>query len=176
MYHIYRADRLLSSIQNGEGFLLYDPFWYNGVEPLRYFSPLTAYFLAFCAFLAGQSALQGYFLYLAGILFLGAVVWLYVGIRKKRILLGGFLGLLWFFMPPNLTNFFGEGDLSRAFAIALLPLLLYLIVAFLDTRRFGYMPLIMLCYILMVLSHAGYAGMITLSLLFYLLLDKFLNK
>ena len=37
MYHIYRADRLLSSIQSGEVFPLYDPFWYNGVEPLRYF-------------------------------------------------------------------------------------------------------------------------------------------
>ncbi len=176
MYHIYRADRLLSSIQNGGGFLLYDPLWYNGVEPLRYFSPLTAYLLALCAFLAGQNALQGYFLYLAGILFLGAAVWLYIGIRKNRILLGAFLGLLWFFMPPNLTNFFGEGDLSRAFCIALLPLLLYLIVAFLDTRRFFYMPFIMLCYILMLLSHTGYTGMITLALLFYLLLDKFLNK
>ena len=176
LYHIYRADKLLSSIQSGDYYPLYDANWYNGVEPLRYFSPLTAYILTFCAFLAGQNALQGYYLYLAIILFLGAAIWLYVGVRKKRLFMGAFLGCLWFFMPANLTNFFGEGDLARAFVIALLPLLLYLIISFLDTRRFFYMPFIMLCYILMLLSHTGYAGMIAIALVFYLLLDKFINK
>lgn len=176
MYHIYRADRLLTSIRNGDVFPLYDPFWYNGVEPLRFFSPLSAYLLAGCAALAGQSVLQGYYLYLAIILFLGAAIWVYIGLRKNRVLVGGMIGLLWFFMPANLTNLFAEGDLSRAFAIALFPLLLYLIVAFLDTRRFFYMPFIMICYILILLSHTGYAGMITISLLAYLLMDKFFNK
>ncbi len=176
LYHIYRADQLLSSVRTGDYFPLYDANWYNGVEPLRYFSPLTAYILALCGYLAGQSVLQGYFLYLAIILFLGAVIWLYVGIRKKRLFMGAFLGFLWFFMPANLTCFFGKGDLARALCIALLPLLLYLTVSFLDTRRFFYMPFIMICYLVMLLSHTGYTGMITIAMVFYFLLDKFINK
>lgn len=176
LYHIYRADGLLSAIRDGDFYPLYDANWYNGVEPLRYFSPLTTYLLVLCAYIAGQNVLQGYFVYLAVVFFLGAVIWLYLGLRKNRVLLGGFLGVLWFFMPTNLTCLFAEGDLSRAFCIALLPLLLYLVVSFLDTRRFFYMPFIMICYILMLLSHVGYAGMITIALAFYLLLDKFFNK
>ncbi len=176
LYHIYRADQLLSSIRTGDYFPLYDANWYNGVEPLRYFSPLTAYMLVLCGVLAGQNVLQGYFWYLAILFFLGAAVWLYVGIRKKRLLMGAFLGLLWFFMPANLTACFGEGDLARGLVIALLPLLLYLIVSFLDTRRFFYMPFIMICYLLMLLSHTGYTGMVTIAMVFYLLLDKFINK
>ena len=31
MYHIYRGDWILSSIESGDGWPLYNPVWYNGV-------------------------------------------------------------------------------------------------------------------------------------------------
>ena len=55
MYHVYRGDYVYNAIKSGNWYPLYDPAWYNGVEILRYWSPLPAYVMAFCQYLAGGS-------------------------------------------------------------------------------------------------------------------------
>ena len=52
MYHIYRGDWILKSVESGDLWPLYDPVWYNGVELMRYWPPVAAYLMAFCQFVA----------------------------------------------------------------------------------------------------------------------------
>ena len=59
MYHIYRGDYVYNSIKSGNWYPIYNSMWYNGVELLRYWAPLGAYFMAFCQLLAGGSQSLG---------------------------------------------------------------------------------------------------------------------
>ena len=74
MYHVYRGDYVYNAIKSGNWYPLYDPAWYNGVEILRYWSPLPAYVMAFCQYLAGGSQFGAYLFYIGGVCFLGACV------------------------------------------------------------------------------------------------------
>ena len=98
---------------------------------MRYWAPLPVYFLAFCQALAGGNDITGYLVFTGLVFFLGAVVWLYIGMKKERPLLGAFIGVLWFFMPNNLFALFVEGNLPRSLSMVLLPLLFYYIYEFL---------------------------------------------
>ena len=59
MCHIYKGDVLYHSIRQGNWYPLYDSFWYNGVQMMRYWAPLPVYFLAFCQALAGGNDITG---------------------------------------------------------------------------------------------------------------------
>ena len=74
MYHVYRGDYVYKSIKSGNLFPLYDPMWYNGVELLRYWSPLPAYVMALCQFIAGGSQFGAYLIFVGGVCFFGACV------------------------------------------------------------------------------------------------------
>ena len=84
LYHIYRGDYVYNSIKDGNWYPLYDYMWYNGVELMRYWAPFAAYFMAFCEMLAGGNMLIGYLIFVGIISVLGALSWLYIGIRMKR--------------------------------------------------------------------------------------------
>ncbi len=45
LQYIYRAKMLLKGIGEGNGFPLYDPYWFNGEQLLRYVEPLPIYLL-----------------------------------------------------------------------------------------------------------------------------------
>lgn len=47
MCHIYKGDVLYHSIKMGNWYPLYDNFWYNGVQMMRYWAPLPVYFWLF---------------------------------------------------------------------------------------------------------------------------------
>ena len=79
----------------GNWYPLYDNFWYNGVQMMRYWAPLPVYFLAFCQWLAGGSDINGYLIFISLVFYMGALSWLFIGIRKKRIFMGAFIGVLW---------------------------------------------------------------------------------
>lgn len=70
MYHIYRGDYIYNSIKAGNLYPGYNNMWYNGVELMRYWAPLAAYFVAFCQFLAGGSQMGGYLVFVGMICFL----------------------------------------------------------------------------------------------------------
>ena len=79
MYHIFRGDYVYNSIKEGSWYPIYNSMWYNGVEILRYWSPLPAYVMAFCQYLASGSQFGAYLFYIGGVCFLGACVWPFIG-------------------------------------------------------------------------------------------------
>ena len=46
MCHVYKGDVLYHAIRQGNWYPLYDRFWYNGVQMMRYWAPLPVYFLS----------------------------------------------------------------------------------------------------------------------------------
>lgn len=167
MYHIYRGDYVYNSIKDGSWYPLYDYMWYNGVELMRYWAPLAAYFMAFCEMLADGNMLIGYLIFVGIISVLGALSWLYIGIRMKRPVLGAFIGFIWFFMPNNLCALFVEGNLARSLSMIFLPLFIYEVSEYLKDRKVIRIPFVMISFILIALCHLGYAGMVALAVLVY---------
>ena len=176
MAHLYKADLLYQNIQKGVFYPLYDSMWYNGVEIMRYWAPLSIYILTLCQALAGGNILTGYLVFVGFIFFLGACIWLYLGKYYDRLWLGGFLGILWFFMPNNLMAFFTEGNLPRSVCIIILPLFIHFIHTYLMEDVWSSLFKIIICFSLMALCHTGYAGMIALSVFLFLIIYSLLYK
>ncbi len=176
MCHVYKGDVLYHSILEGNWYPLYDNFWYNGVQMMRYWAPLPVYFLAFCQGLAGGSEIIGYLVFNGLIFFLGAMVWLYIGVKKDRIVLGAFIGALWFFMPNNLFALFVEGNLPRSLSMVLLPLFIYYIHEFLFEKQWKELKKVIPVFTAIALCHVGYAGMIALAMLVFLAVYKIIYK
>ncbi|MGN0166247.1 MAG: 6-pyruvoyl-tetrahydropterin synthase-related protein [Lachnospiraceae bacterium] len=167
LYHVYRGDYIYNVINEGNLYPLYNAAWYNGVELLRYWPPLTAYISAACQALAGGSAMNGYLLFVGFIFFFGAISWFIIGLHAKRPFLGAFLGALWFFMPNNLYALFVEGNLPRSLCMVFLPLFIYCVINYLENRNWKYLPAIMGLMALQIMCHMGYAGMIALGVILY---------
>ena len=118
MYHIYRGDWILNSIEAGDKWPLYNPVWYNGVELMRYWPPVAAYLMAFCQFVArslpsiftDNYVFEGFAVFCGIVYLLGALTWNIAGFVKKRPVTGMFFSILWFFMPQSLYVLF-DGDL-----------------------------------------------------------------
>ena len=174
MCHIYKGDVLYHAISRGEWYPLYDRFWYNGVQMMRYWAPLPVYFLAFCQILGGGNDLDGYLVFAALVFYLGALVWLYIGYKKDRLWLGAFLGILWFFMPNNLYAMFVEGNLPRSLSMVLLPLFLYYVSEYLFEDDWRCLIKVVPVFAGIALCHVGYAGMIALAMLLFLLVYRLL--
>ena len=174
--HIYKGDVLYKSILKGNYWPAYDPLWYNGVEMLRYWAPLPVFCLAACQWLAAGNPIGGFVIFVGISCFLASMSWLYVGFRLKRPVLGSFLGLLWFFIPNNLIAMFYEGNLPRTICMIFLPLLLYRITDFYENKRVSDLPAISVLFALISLCHSGYAGMILISLLVYMVVRGIICK
>lgn len=176
MYHIYRGDQLYNSILNGDYYPLINFGWYNGVELMRYWAPLCAYTMAGTQAVCGGDMMNGYILYVGVVFMLGALTWIYIGDSKGRPVLGGILGIIWFFMPNNLYALFGEGNLPRALSMVFLPVLVYAIKQYLDTYSISSLVIVTISFVLIVLCHLGYAGMVALAVLLFLLIDKIITR
>ena len=121
MSFLYKGDVFYQEVKNGNLFPLYDSMWYNGVELFRYTAPIPVYFLALCQWIAGGDSFNGYLLFVGLLFFVGGLGWFYLGKKKNRVVLGTFLGVIWFFMPNNLYGLFMEGNLPRAVCMVILP-------------------------------------------------------
>ena len=174
MCHVYKGDVLYHAIRQGNWYPLYDRFWYNGVQMMRYWAPLPVYFLAFCQAIAGGVDLEGYLVFVSLVFYLGALVWLYIGIRKNRFVLGAFMGGLWFFMPNNLYALFVEGNLPRSLSMVLLPLFIYFVSEYLFENNWRSLIRAVPVFVGIALCHVGYAGMIALAMLLFLLVYRIL--
>lgn len=175
MCHIYKGDVLYHSIRQGNWYPLYDSFWYNGVQMMRYWAPLPVYFLAFCQMAAGGNDLDGYLLFVALVFYLGALIWLYIGHKKGRLRMGVFMGILWFFLPNNLFALFVEGNLPRSLSMILLPLFIYYICEYLFEEDAKALCKVVPVFAGIALCHVGYAGMILLAMLLFLLMYRILS-
>lgn len=165
MFQLYRGDVFYQSWREGVLFPFYDPVWFNGVDLFRFVPPLGGCVLALCQALAGGSIYNGYLLFLGLLFFTGALIWLWIGARLERPLLGALVGLLWFFQPYHLRVIFVEGDLFRALAACLIPLLCCHSLRYLQTRRWTSLPAMAVCMALLCLTHVGLAGMVLLCAL-----------
>jgi uncharacterized membrane protein len=170
LYHLYRGNAILQAIQQGDWYPFYDPMWFNGTQLLGFTPPISGYVLALCQLLAGGEVYSGYLLFLGLLFDLGAWAWLYVGIRRERPVLGAVLGVVWFFLPYHLHVLFVDGDLARALALPILPLLIDRIDSYLQTKRRTDLLVIALCLLGLTLTHAGFAAMTAIGLALLLLL------
>lgn len=176
MYHIHRSDLVYDAIRRGLWWPAYDKSWYNGVEIMRYWPPVGPYFMAACQWLAGGDTFNGYLVFVGLVCYLGAFSWLYIGCRMDRPALGAFLGAMWFFVPNNLFALFGEGNLSRAVSMIFLPLYLYHVMSYLWTKHWRHLTGTAVFFALMAMCHVGYAGMLAIAVVLYLLLYEMLNR
>lgn len=131
--HLYKAEFLFRSIQQGDFFPRYLPAWYNGIDPYRYWAPLPYYILSVIRFFAGDIfRTAGIFVFLTG--FLSSCGWLLFS--KKTGLINAFvLAIIWSAAPDNLRVAFAEGNIPRVTAQIFLPLLIYLTLEILDNYR-----------------------------------------
>jgi len=176
MYHVYRGDWILHSVESGDIWPLYNPVWYNGVELLRYWPPAAAYLMAFCQFIArsipalfpGYYVLEGFSIYCGIIYLIGAITWNIAGYVRNRPFMGIVLGILWFIMPSGLHVLFAEGNLPRSLIMAIFPLAFVFINQYL--RKGGLANFIgtALSFLVMCVCHVGYTGMVALACLMYI--------
>lgn len=170
MFYVYRGDFLYRSItEDGNWFPLIDMQWYNGVQTWRYWSPLSAYILAGCQALAGGNSFDGYLVFVGLLYVANAVVWLRIGWTHDRPLMGGFLGLLWFFIPNNLFMLFIEGVLARCMSMPLLPLFVFYVYDYLLDRKWSSLPKLILSFAAITMCHSGWSGMLAITLLIFFL-------
>lgn len=169
MAHVYKGAFLYKQLLKGNWYPLLDMNWYNGVEPFRYLAPLPTYGMAGCIALMGGNVLYGYLAYIFVLFFLGAMVWLLIGNRVRRIGLSGVLGILWFILPNNLYTVFQEGNLSRALAVIGVPWLVYKCYSYIEQKRSRTVLAIALTFMFLVLCDLEYAGMIFLAFFLFAL-------
>lgn len=165
MFHLYRGDTILRSVQEGVLLPYYDTMWFNGTELLRFTPPLSGCLLALCQALALGNALHGYLLFLGLLFYAGAIQWLTIGIRMERPGLGALLGAVWFFLPYHLCMLFVEGDLAWCMGAAMLPGFFYRVERCLQRQSGGAVLGVSLNMLLLVMTHIGLAAMTALCLL-----------
>lgn len=176
MYHIYRGNYLYHEIAEKNFAPVLNLSWYNGVQLLRYWAPLSAYFLAMCQFFASGDPLDGYLIFVGLIFLLGALSWLYVGKKVQRPWLGAFIGIIWFFMPNNLLALFIEGNLARSVCMIFLPLFFHACYQYCLAGEKKYLWMIVITFACMTLCHVGYAGMIAFSMLIFAFMFRVVMK
>ena len=180
MYHVYRGDWILKSIESGDVWPLYNPVWYNGVELMRYWPPVAAYLMAFSQFVArslpqfftAEYVFEGFAVYSGIIFLLGALTWNITGFVKKRPVMGIIFGIIWFFMPQSLHVLFAEGNLPRSIILAIFPLSFLFINEYLKKGGVKNFIGTAVTFALMCACHVGYTGMVAISVLIYLLVYR----
>lgn len=170
MYPLYCGDLLYTSLAGGGGFPLYDTMWFAGSETLRFFGPLPAALLAGCQALAAGDNIAGGYLFLGLLCFAAACAWLWMGCRAARPVLGGLLGIVWFFSPYNLHVLLVQGDLARSLAYCALPLLFFMTRDYLKAQDWKKLPFFGVMFLLLALTHPGCGALAAFAWAVYLVL------
>lgn len=167
--HMFKSDFLYKSIKEGNFYPLFSKYWYNGIQPFRYWAPLPYYILAFLQFFAGGSAVNAYVAFIGFMFFLGGLGWLLWGIEEKRVTITLVFGILWFFMPENLRVLFFEGNIPRVVIAALIPFLFYFLWRFLEKdKRYSIIPMSVFM-LLIIMCHLMVAAMLGITSFIFLL-------
>jgi uncharacterized membrane protein len=174
--HIYRGETLLSNILQGRWYPLYDSMWYNGVEIMRYWSPLPLYFLALVHGITGGNAIDAYGVFLGCLFFIGSCGWLCFGRRYNRIGLSVVLALVWFFCPENFRILTLDGNVPRMVINALLPFFCYTVWEYLEREQLRHLFYAFLLFLLMVLCHLGIALIVLSSILLLMIFHGISRK
>lgn len=173
--HLYRADVILENIREGNWFPLYDPYWYNGVEIMRYWGPVPLYVLALTQYIGGD-IFAGYIGYVGLLFVVGALGWLMFGRRLLRMEMGLFVGCMWFFLPENMKVLFYDGNMPRALINALLPWMICFVYDLIEEKTARNICRLTLLFALITLCHIGTTLMLVVVLLIYLLVYGKVHK
>ena len=168
--HLFKSDLLYHSIKSGDLFPLYTSYWYNGMQPFRYWAPVPYYILALMQFFAGGDAISSYYLFMFFSYIVGGGGWLIWGATYNRIPFCTFLGGLWFFLPDNIRVFFSEGNLPRMVITMLLPYIFYFIWRFVEYRKRKAILFVVLFMCVMVLCHVMISAMVGIATFIFLFL------
>ncbi|MCR5374557.1 MAG: hypothetical protein K6E39_04190 [Lachnospiraceae bacterium] len=177
MFYVYREDCTYHSIlDEGVVYPLWNKNWYNGVQISRYWSPFCTYVMTFCEFVCGGNPYNGYLVF-SGLLYLvGAIVWLRLGYTHGRPYLGAVIGLLWGILPHNLFQIYCEGVLVRCMILTWLPAYIVAVWDYLHQDRKNSLFKSIIYMFLMVMTHMGYAGMVALAILLYIVIERIVNR
>jgi 6-pyruvoyl tetrahydropterin synthase-like protein len=174
--HLFKSDLMYHEILKGNWYPLYTEFWYNGVQPFRYWAPMPYYCLAFLQMIGGGSVMNAYILFIGLSFSVGGIGWLLFARKLGRPWLGLFFALTWFFFPDNIRVFFGEGNLPRMFIAMLLPYIFYCLWQFVCYRRKKMIIPLILLMPLAILGHLMIAAMIGVGTTIFLFIYSVANK
>ncbi len=177
MEHLYRGNVVYRSLAEGNVIPGVDLMRMGGIEIFRSYSPVSSYVIALCEALAGGDVINGYFIFTGLMYFLSACVWFVIGQRRKRPLLGAFLGLFWFLMPYQLDLLLGSGNLSRVMAVSVLtPLYLHCLTLTGQEKNIKYFIGVAGLQALIVLTDFSYAGMLVIASAVFVLVELCFNE
>lgn len=174
--HLFKSDLMYHEILKGNLYPLYTKYWYNGIQPFRYWAPMSYYTLALLQFIGGGDVMNSYLAFIWASFTIGGTGWVLFGRKLGRPVLGAFFGLAWFMLPDNMRVFFGEGNLPRMFITMLLPFLLYCLWQFVCYRRKKMIFPLILLMITAVFGHLMIAAMIGVASAIFLSIYSIANK
>ena len=131
--HLYKARVLAEHIKQGDFYPLYTTEWYNGIQLFRYWPILTYYVMA-AVYLLTQNIFLAYYTFLAIAFLISFWGWCLIANRQQKVIYI-VIGMFYFFLPDNIRVTFGEGNLSRVFVFALLPVFMYFFTNFLESKK-----------------------------------------
>ncbi|RJQ10699.1 MAG: hypothetical protein C4551_02150 [Bacillota bacterium] len=172
--HLFKAQYLADEISQGRVYPALLPWWYDGLELFRYWSPLPIYVLAALGRVAGSVFGAGaWFIPLAAAF--GGLSWL---LYSGRL---GWLGataaaLAWTVWPDHVWVAVADGNLPRVLSTALLPLILLTFLDSLELRRWPWSGLgFLLALQLVILCHAMIGAMVCLAMAGFCLVYWFMS-
>ncbi len=174
--HLFKSNLVYHEILKGNWYPLYTEYWYNGLQPFRYWPPMTYYVMAFLQFIAGGDVMNAYLGFIWLSCSVGGIGWLLFGKKLGRPILGAFFGLMWFFFPDNLRVFFGEGNMPRMLITMLLPYLFYCLWNYVAYRRRRWVIPLILLMLVIIFTHLMISAMIGVASALFLLIYAIANK
>ncbi len=172
--HLFKAQYLSAQMAQGHSYPALLPWWYDGLELFRYWSPLPIYILSALKSLGGSVFLAGAWLVPAAAAF-GGLSWLFYA-RRLGWAAAVAAGLAWTVWPDHVWVALLDGNLPRVVATALLPLLFLTFLDSLELRRWPWSAIgVIILLQLVVLCHAMIAAMVAVAMavfcLFYWLVS-----
>lgn len=157
--HLFKAQYLLEQLTRDNLYPVLLPWWYNGLEIFRYWSPLPIYVLAVLARLSGDVFVGGAWLIPLAAAF-GGLSWLFF-VPRLGWLAATVAGLAWTVWPDHIILALHEGNLPRVLATALFPLLFLSFLESVEGRRWPWSAVCVVALLhVVVLCHAMTAAMV----------------
>ncbi|MEW6080459.1 MAG: 6-pyruvoyl-tetrahydropterin synthase-related protein [Bacillota bacterium] len=162
--HLYKAEFLFEQLLQGNYFPQFTEYWYSGVQPFRYWAPLSYYVISLLRFISTDIFMAGnYYVFVSALL--GGLSLLFfagrIGIWPATL-----AGVIWAVWIDNVRVAFSEGNLPRVLSTALLPLLFFLFLKLLEERKKNYLIILLTVLLvhLTILCHAMMGAVYCLSL------------
>ena len=174
--HFFKSNIMYHGIMEGDYYPLYTNLWYNGMQPYRYWAPVTYYILAFLQWLGQGNTITSYYYFVGFSFFVSGCGWLLWGISTRRMALCTFLGLMWLLLPDNMCVFFAAGNIPRVVTAIILPYLTYFIWLFIQKDKKIAALFITLLISLMALTHLMISAMMGIGTFIFMVFYVIANK